>query len=155
MRGWIKAEADSADELQRLVRDARSWQEGKRGLLRQPELGVLLRWREQQRPTGAWAARHVQPADFAPASASGGRQPAGTDAGHVPPDDFALTVRYLEESRSDEERQRKQKEEARQRELEQERQRAAEAEAATRRQRKLARIAISVAAVAVISLAFA
>jgi formylglycine-generating enzyme required for sulfatase activity/energy-coupling factor transporter ATP-binding protein EcfA2 len=131
LRGWVQAEADSADELQRLARDARSWQQGNRGLLRQPELGVLLRWREQQRPTDAWAARHVQPGDF------------------------ALAIRYLEDSRSDEERQGKEKEEARRQELDRERQRTAAAEAASRRQRKLAGIAMAVAAVAIISLAFA
>ncbi|MCY2988230.1 MAG: SUMF1/EgtB/PvdO family nonheme iron enzyme [Planctomycetota bacterium] len=97
LRGWVQAEAVSADELQRLVRDARSWDAGDRGRLQQPELGVLLRWRDRQKPTAAWAARHVQPAEF------------------------ALVDRYLEESRSREERERQEKEAARQQELERER----------------------------------
>jgi len=129
LRQWVKAEADSADELQRLVRDARSWEAGNRGLLRQPELGVLVRWRDRQKPTAAWAVRYVQSGDF------------------------ALANRYLEESGREEERQRKEKEEARQQELERERQRAAEAEAASRRQRKLARIAWAVAAGSLLLLA--
>ena len=61
---WVTAEADAAAELQRLVRDARSWREGKRGVLRQPELGLYRKWRKESVPSRDWAARYVESEEF-------------------------------------------------------------------------------------------
>ena len=46
----MTAEADAADELRKLVRDAKDWQQQRRGLLRQPELGVFRQWRDAAGP---------------------------------------------------------------------------------------------------------
>ncbi len=126
LREWVTAEADAADELRKLVRDAKDWDHGLRNLLRQPELGVFRQWRDERVPSPAWAARY--------ASA----------------DEFELADRYLDESGKQEEREQQEEKDARQRELELERRRTAEAEAAAARQRRLSRIAFVSAGVAVL-----
>ena len=101
LRQWVTAEADAADELRKLVRDAKDWQQQRRGLLRQPELGVFRQWRDERVPSLAWAARYACA------------------------DEFALADRYLDESGEQEKREQRKEEEARQRELKLARRRAA------------------------------
>ncbi|MCY2992077.1 MAG: SUMF1/EgtB/PvdO family nonheme iron enzyme [Planctomycetota bacterium] len=101
LREWVTAEADAADELRKLVRDAKDWDHGLRNLLRQPELGVFRQWRNERVPSPAWARRY--------ASA----------------DEFALADRYLDESGTQEKREQQEEKDARQRELSLARRRAA------------------------------
>jgi energy-coupling factor transporter ATP-binding protein EcfA2 len=61
---WVAAEADAATELQRLARDADSWNEGKRGFLGQPELGLFQKLRKECFPSREWASRYVKPREF-------------------------------------------------------------------------------------------
>ncbi len=101
LREWVTAEADAADELRKLVRDAKNWQQQRRGLLRQPELGVFRQWRQQRVSSPDWAARYVSDQEF------------------------TLAERYLDESHNQEQREHREKEESRQRELRLARRRAA------------------------------
>ena len=58
LRKWVDEEARSAKLYLKLARDADRFQRGASGLLRDPELEMTLRWREEQKPTAAWAERY-------------------------------------------------------------------------------------------------
>jgi WD40 repeat protein len=64
LRDWVKEESDASSELLKLVEDAELWKSGRRGLLRQPELGLFQKWRRKSVPSTAWAARYVAPGQF-------------------------------------------------------------------------------------------
>lgn len=115
LNDWVTAEAESAEIYSRLERDARDWRDIGGALRVPPRLDMDLRWKEDEAPTSAWAARY------------GG--------------DFDLAMEFLAASerrhREDEERERRKveeerqrKEEARQRELDAARELAAERERA-------------------------
>lgn len=71
---WVREEAESAQQYRRVEERAKS-SERDRLLLSDPqELETTLAWREQQRPNAAWAARYGS--------------------------DFALTMKFIDESRS-------------------------------------------------------
>jgi WD40 repeat protein/cell division protein FtsB len=55
---WVKAEAQSARTYRELARRAAEHKEGKAGLLRDPELEINLRWREDEKPSLVWAQRY-------------------------------------------------------------------------------------------------
>jgi tetratricopeptide (TPR) repeat protein len=55
---WAKEEQASASVYVRLSQAARWFAEGTAGLWRNPELELGLRWRRENRPTGAWAERY-------------------------------------------------------------------------------------------------
>lgn len=60
--GWTKEEGRSTDIYSRLSRSARRHEAGEESLWRNPQLQIGLRWREENRPTAAWAGDE---ADFA------------------------------------------------------------------------------------------
>jgi tetratricopeptide (TPR) repeat protein len=55
---WAKEEQASARVYVRLSQAARWFAEGTAGLWRNPELELGLRWRDENRPTAAWAERY-------------------------------------------------------------------------------------------------
>lgn len=55
---WVDEEARSAQVYLRLSRAAERYQEGKTGLLRDPELQLTLNWWQETEPTAAWAQRY-------------------------------------------------------------------------------------------------
>jgi hypothetical protein len=55
---WVEEEARAAQIYLRLSRAAARYQEGAAGLLRDPELQLSVNWREESRPTAAWAERY-------------------------------------------------------------------------------------------------
>lgn len=55
---WVDEEARSAQVYLRISRAALRFQEGKVGLLRDPELQLDLNWREEARPNAVWAERY-------------------------------------------------------------------------------------------------
>lgn len=55
---WVDEEARAAQVYLRLSRAAARYQEGSAGLLRDPELQLALNWRQEARPTAAWAERY-------------------------------------------------------------------------------------------------
>ena len=73
LKDWVRAEVASAEQYREIERRARRWDAGNAAFLDGVDLDVSLAWREREQPTAAWAARY-----------SG---------------DFALTMRFLGESR--------------------------------------------------------
>jgi hypothetical protein len=71
---WVWAEAASAEQYRDIERRARRWNGGNAGFLDGIDLDLALAWRARARPSAAWAARY------------GG--------------DFALAMRFLDESRA-------------------------------------------------------
>lgn len=55
---WVDEEARSAQVYVRISKAAHRFQEGKVGLLRDPELQLDLNWREETAPTAVWAERY-------------------------------------------------------------------------------------------------
>lgn len=55
---WVDEEARAAQVYLRISRAAQRFQEGKVGLLRDPELQLDLNWREETVPNAVWAARY-------------------------------------------------------------------------------------------------
>lgn len=55
---WVDEEARSAQVYVRISKAAQRFQEGKVGLLRDPELQLDLNWREETRPSPIWAERY-------------------------------------------------------------------------------------------------
>lgn len=55
---WAEEEVQSAQIYVSLARAAARYEAGASALWRDPELQIALNWREQQRPTEAWAARY-------------------------------------------------------------------------------------------------
>ena len=58
LRGWVEEEAQSARIFQRLRDTASLWRDGKAGLFRDPDLQIAISWRDQQRPSAAWARQY-------------------------------------------------------------------------------------------------
>jgi tetratricopeptide (TPR) repeat protein len=80
LKDWVRAEASSAEQYRATERQARRWADGTADLWDRIDLDVALAWRERERPSLPWAARY------------GG--------------DFALAMRFLDESRNAERRRR-------------------------------------------------
>ena len=55
---WVDEEARSAQVYLRISKAAGEFQEGKAGLLRDPELQLALNWRDEARPNAVWAQRY-------------------------------------------------------------------------------------------------
>lgn len=55
---WVDEEARSAQVYLRISKSASRFQEGKVGLLRDPELQLDLNWRDEARPNPVWAERY-------------------------------------------------------------------------------------------------
>jgi hypothetical protein len=62
---WAEEERTSAAQYLRLTTAARWFEEGSAGLWRNPELELGLCWRQQNRPTAAWARRYDESFDRA------------------------------------------------------------------------------------------
>ena len=73
LRDWVRAEAASASQYREIRDRAVRWDAGSAAFLDDIDLDFALAWREREHPTAAWAERY------------GG--------------DFALTMRFLDESR--------------------------------------------------------
>jgi len=58
LRRWVDEEAESAHQYLRIAAAAEAFQTGQIGLWRDPELQLSLQWREDARPTEAWAGRY-------------------------------------------------------------------------------------------------
>lgn len=58
LAGWVEEEAESADIYLRLCQAARLYNEKKAGLYRDPELGITLRWRQNQSPNETWGNKY-------------------------------------------------------------------------------------------------
>jgi tetratricopeptide (TPR) repeat protein len=58
LRGWVEEERVAAGVYLRLTRAAQWFDDGTAGLWRDPELGLGLKWRNERRPTAAWAKRY-------------------------------------------------------------------------------------------------
>lgn len=56
--GWAKEESEAAAVYLNLGTAAARYQEGTGGLLRDPELGIGIQWRQRQQPSAAWALRY-------------------------------------------------------------------------------------------------
>ncbi|MDY0099733.1 MAG: WD40 repeat domain-containing protein [Bacteroidales bacterium] len=55
---WVDEEADSVKIYQRLSDMSAMYQQGKTGLLKQPELQLAINWRDMNKPTPGWAQRY-------------------------------------------------------------------------------------------------
>jgi tetratricopeptide (TPR) repeat protein/energy-coupling factor transporter ATP-binding protein EcfA2 len=62
---WAREERASADFYVRLSRAASWFEEGSAGLWRNPELELAQRWKTENQPTAAWAARYDEAFDRA------------------------------------------------------------------------------------------
>lgn len=58
LKKWDEEESAAAETYKRLAIDAGSYQEGKMGLLRGPELELALNWKEETQPNQKWAQRY-------------------------------------------------------------------------------------------------
>ena len=58
LRRWVEEERTAAAVYLRLTRAAQWFDDGTAGLWRDPELGMGLKWRDERRPTAAWAERY-------------------------------------------------------------------------------------------------
>ena len=58
LRQWVAGESASVQMYLRLSETSALYQQGKAGLLKQPELQLALNWREQNKPTLSWAVKH-------------------------------------------------------------------------------------------------
>lgn len=58
LKAWVDEEAESAGMYLRLSEYSALYQQGKAGLLKQPELQLALGWREKQKPDILWAKRY-------------------------------------------------------------------------------------------------
>ena len=58
LKGWAEEERRSAEEYSLLARDAARHEAGEVGLLRDPALGLAVRWRQDNAPNEAWARRY-------------------------------------------------------------------------------------------------
>lgn len=55
---WTDEERRSTQIYQRIARAATRYDQGTTGLWRDPDLGIALRWREENQPTRAWAKQY-------------------------------------------------------------------------------------------------
>lgn len=58
LRHWVEEEAQAASIYRRLSESVALYQQGKAGLLRDPELGIALAWHEEKHPNQAWAEQY-------------------------------------------------------------------------------------------------
>ena len=58
LQGWVDEEAESAAIYRRLSEASAMHQQGRAGLLQQPDLQIALAWRDKTRPTVKWAERY-------------------------------------------------------------------------------------------------
>jgi WD40 repeat protein len=58
LREWVDDEAASSRMYLRLSEASAMYQQGKAGLWKQPDLQLALNWRDQKKPTLAWAERY-------------------------------------------------------------------------------------------------
>ena len=58
LRDWVEEEAASARMYLRLSEASAMYQQGKTGLWKPPDLQLAINWREQYKPTLAWAERY-------------------------------------------------------------------------------------------------
>ncbi|GAA4412267.1 hypothetical protein GCM10023187_39120 [Nibrella viscosa] len=58
LRLWVREEIEAAKLYQQLSASARQYQEGKTGLLTNPELLIALKWLKESKPTATWARRY-------------------------------------------------------------------------------------------------
>jgi hypothetical protein len=58
LRDWVDEEATSAGIYIRLSEASAMYQQGKTGLLKPPDLQLAINWRDQRKPTLAWAERY-------------------------------------------------------------------------------------------------
>jgi len=61
---WVEQEAESAAMYRRLRETAHLWRQDKAGAWGEPDLGHAVRWRNQEKPTVAWASRYGDADDF-------------------------------------------------------------------------------------------
>ena len=74
LKDWVRTEASSAEQYREIERRAPRWDAGRSAFLDGTDLDVALAWRAREHPAAPWAARY------------GG--------------DFALAMRFLDESRA-------------------------------------------------------
>jgi WD40 repeat protein len=58
LSGWVSEENESAQLYLRLSKSAELYQDGKTGLLVNPDLQIALKWREENNPNETWAMRY-------------------------------------------------------------------------------------------------
>jgi len=64
LREWVREEAASADQYKRLAKAAERHARHEEGLWTDPQLQLALTWEQEQRPSRAWAERHVSGTEF-------------------------------------------------------------------------------------------
>jgi formylglycine-generating enzyme required for sulfatase activity len=57
MQGWLRKEQESVQQYRRLLDTARRWKLGEAGLWGSPDLDVVLKWRDAERPSFEWPNR--------------------------------------------------------------------------------------------------
>ncbi len=103
LNDWVEAEAKSAERYLFLVATARYWRQGKAALWREPDLDIALKWKTEECPNAAWAARYGDDGDFKQAM-----------------DFLEASVAERDKERDEKEQAHREKEQARQRQLVQE-----------------------------------
>jgi len=63
LKGWIEQESQSAELYRDLDRLASRHQDGKAGLLQEPELTIYSNWQQNNEPNSAWAERYTSPTE--------------------------------------------------------------------------------------------
>ncbi len=58
LKGWVDEEAESVRMYLRLSEASALYQQGKAGLMKQPDLQLAVKWREQNKPTLFWAQKY-------------------------------------------------------------------------------------------------
>lgn len=58
LRGWVEEETKSAELYLRLSKSAELYQDGKGGLLVNPELQLAMKWKTDSKPNSTWANRY-------------------------------------------------------------------------------------------------
>ncbi len=58
LRDWVDEESSSVQMYKRLSEASAMYQQGKTGILRPPDLQMAVNWREENKPTLAWAERY-------------------------------------------------------------------------------------------------
>ncbi|NLK54313.1 MAG: hypothetical protein GX293_05550 [Bacteroidales bacterium] len=58
LRQWVTEESASVQMYLRLSESSSLYQQGKAGLLKQPDLQLALNWRDQNKPTLSWAVKY-------------------------------------------------------------------------------------------------
>jgi hypothetical protein len=80
LRQWVVGEFEAAKRYRRLAETAVLWEAGRAGLLRDPELAHMREWWDRDRPVASWGAAYHS--------------------------SFATAAKFLERSRSEQERER-------------------------------------------------